>query len=98
MKCPFELPAKKEVTHVTEVGVKYKVFVGKLAIAAFLSKEQANYIVQAINSYAEPTITMQCPACGEDVPIYEFGFTDCQCGGMRFELTVNAEPIEEKEQ
>ena len=40
----------------------------------------------------------QCPACGEDVPIYEFGFTDCQCGGMRFELTVNAEPIEEKEQ
>ena len=51
MKCPFELPTKKEVTHVTEAGVKYKVIAGTLVIAAFLSKSEADYIVQAVNSH-----------------------------------------------
>ena len=51
MKCPFELPTKKEVTHVTEAGVKYKIVAGKHTIAAFLSKDEADYILQAINSH-----------------------------------------------
>ena len=50
---PFELPVKKTVTHATEAGVKYQVQVveGKRALAAFLTKEEADYIVQAINSH-----------------------------------------------
>jgi len=53
MGCPFELPVKKTVTHVTEAGVKYQVQTvkGKRALAAFLTKEEADYIVQAINSH-----------------------------------------------
>jgi len=53
MECPFELPVKKAVTHVTEVGCKYQVQTkaGKRALAAFLTKDEADYIVQAINSY-----------------------------------------------
>ena len=51
MKCPFELPIEKKVTHVTEAGVKYKVIAGTLVIAAFLSKSEADYIVQAVNNH-----------------------------------------------
>ncbi|KKK88941.1 hypothetical protein LCGC14_2738120 [marine sediment metagenome] len=51
MKCPFDLPAKREFTHVNEAGVKYKVVIGERAIASYLTKDEADYIVQAINSY-----------------------------------------------
>jgi len=53
MKCPFEIPVKKVVTHVTEVGVKYQIQIteGKRALAAYLTKDEADYIVQAINSH-----------------------------------------------
>ncbi len=51
MGCPFELPAKREFTHVNEAGVKYKVVIGERAIASYLTKDEADYIVQAINGY-----------------------------------------------
>jgi len=53
MKCPFELPVKKTVTHVTEAGVRYQIQLteGKRALAAYLNKEEADYIVHAINNY-----------------------------------------------
>ena len=53
MKCPFELPIKKVVTHVNEAGCKYQVQIveGKRALAAYLTKDEANYIVATINSH-----------------------------------------------
>ena len=53
MKCPFKLPIKKVVTHVTEAGVKYQVQIveGKRALAAYLTKDEADYIAQAINDH-----------------------------------------------
>ena len=66
MKCPFELPVEKEVTHVTEAGVKYKVIAGTLVIAAFLSKSEADYIVQAVNSHEKLVNALQYVAKREN--------------------------------
>ena len=38
-----------------------------------------------------------CPACGEPLKIYNIGFTDCPCGELRAELTVNWVEIEDEE-
>ena len=55
MECPFELPAKREFTHVNEAGVKYKVVIEERAIASYLTKDEADYIVQVINSHKKLT-------------------------------------------
>ena len=70
MECPFELPVKKAVTHVTEAGCKYQVQIatGKRALAAFLTKDEADYIVQAINCHeklVEALDEIEAVSCGE---------------------------------
>ncbi len=66
MKCPFDLPAKREFTHVNEAGVKYKVVIGERAIASYLTKDEADYIVQAINCYEKYKTALEVISDHED--------------------------------
>ena len=45
----------------------------------------------------EVIVEADCPACGETLKIYNIGFTDCPCGELRAELTVNWILIEGKD-